>query len=144
MTFHSPSKLSVGGLHKGKSGDLYIDRLHMGTLQSLGRGKDGLRQERWGREDRSFPNTLPGRSGHVWEHAPEQRVAPGASVWPFPRQTLDSSPDEPAATTGHVVSPLASSTHEVPSLRESGEQHQHQENEPHVHTAAADEHRLHW
>ena len=34
--------------------------------------------------------------------------------------------------------PLASSTHETPSLRESGEQDQRQENEPHVHTAAAE------
>ena len=40
----------------------------------------------------------------------------------------------------HVVSPLASSTHETPSLRESGEQDQRQENEPHVHTAATDAH----
>ena len=35
---------------------------------------------------------------------------------------------------------LASSTHEAPSLRESGEQDQHQENEPHVHTTADDTH----
>ena len=33
----------------------------------------------------------------------------------------------------HVVGPLASSTHETPSLKESGEQDQRQENEPHVH-----------
>ena len=38
--------------------------------------------------------------------------------------------------------PLASSTHKTPSLTESGEQDQRQENEPHVHTAAADAHGL--
>ena len=32
-----------------------------------------------------------------------------------------------------MVGPLASSTHEAPLLRESGEQDQHQENGPHVH-----------
>ena len=37
----------------------------------------------------------------------------------------------------HVVGPLASSTYEAPSLKESGEQDQRQENEPHVHTAAS-------
>ena len=63
---------------------------------------------------------------------------PQTNAWLFPipislrRQT--------AATTRHVVSPLASSTHEAPSQRESGEQDQRQENEPHVHTAAADAH----
>ena len=41
-----------------------------------------------------------------------------------------------------MVGPLASSTHEAPSLRESGEQDQPQENDPHVDTAAADAHRL--
>ena len=49
--------------------------------------------------------------------------------------------DQPAATTRHVVSPLAS-THEAPSLRDSGEQDQRQENEPHVQTATADAHGL--
>ena len=39
-----------------------------------------------------------------------------------------------------MVGPLASYTHEAPSLRESVEQDQHKENEPHVHTAAADAH----
>ena len=38
----------------------------------------------------------------------------------------------------NIVGPLASSTHETPSLRESCEQDQHQENEPHVHMAATD------
>ena len=46
--------------------------------------------------------------------------------------------DQPAETTWHVVSLLASSTYEDPSLTESGEQDHHQENEAHVHTAAAD------
>jgi len=41
-----------------------------------------------------------------------------------------------------VVGPLASSTHEAPFLNESGGQDQHQENEPHVHTAAVDAHGL--
>ena len=41
-----------------------------------------------------------------------------------------------------MVGPLASSTHKAPSLRESGEQDQRQENEPHVHAAAADAHGL--
>jgi len=41
-----------------------------------------------------------------------------------------------------VVGPLASSTHETPSLRVSGEQDQRQENKPHVPTAAADAHGL--
>jgi len=45
-----------------------------------------------------------------------------------------SEADQPGATTRHVVGPLASSIHEAPSLSESGEQDQHQENEPHVHT----------
>ena len=54
---------------------------------------------------------------------------PGAFVWPSPRQMPGTSPspwdsDQPAATTRHVVGPLASSTHEAPSLRESGEQDQ--------------------
>ena len=46
--------------------------------------------------------------------------------------------DQPAATTRHVVSQLASSTHEARSLRESGEQDQREENEPLVQTATAD------
>ena len=46
------------------------------------------------------------------------------------------------STMGHVVGPLASSTHETPSLRESGKQDERQESEPHVHTAAADAHGL--
>ena len=33
-----------------------------------------------------------------------------------------------------MIGPLVSSTHEADSLRESGEQDQRQENEPHVHT----------
>ena len=41
-----------------------------------------------------------------------------------------------------LVGPLSSSTHEAPSLRESCEQDQRQEKEPHVHTAAADAHGL--
>ena len=41
--------------------------------------------------------------------------------------------DQPAATMRHMVGPLASSTHDAPSLRESGEQDQHQENELDVH-----------
>ena len=41
-----------------------------------------------------------------------------------------------------MVGPLASSIHEAPSVRESGEQDQRQENESHVHTAAADAHGL--
>ena len=72
---------------------------------------------------------------------------PGASVWPSPRQMPGPSPSlwdagHPAATTRHVVGPLASSTHETPSLRESGEQDQRQENEPHVLTVATDAHGL--
>uniref|UniRef100_A0A8C4X1V8 Uncharacterized protein n=1 Tax=Eptatretus burgeri TaxID=7764 RepID=A0A8C4X1V8_EPTBU len=51
---------------------------------------------------------------------------------------LEVNDGQPAATMRHVVGPLASSTHETPSLRESGEQDQSQENEPHVHTAATD------
>ena len=42
----------------------------------------------------------------------------------------------------NMVGPLASSTHEAPSLRESAEQDQPQENEPLVYTAAANAHRL--
>ena len=73
---------------------------------------------------------------------------PGVSVWLSTRQMLgrSTSPrdaDQPAATTRHVLGPLASSTHEAHSLRESGEQDQHQENEPHVNTAATDAHGLH-
>ena len=69
----------------------------------------------------------------------------GASVRPFPRQIPGPSPspwdaDQPAATRRHVVGPLGPSTHEVPSLRESGKQDQRQENEPHAQTAAADVH----
>ena len=72
---------------------------------------------------------------------------PGASFWPSPRQMPGPflSPwdaDQPAATTRNVVGPSASSIHEAPSLRVSGEQDQRQENEPHVHTAAADAHGL--
>ena len=71
----------------------------------------------------------------------------GASTWPSSRQMPGPSPtpsdvDQIAATTRHVIRPLASSTHEAPSLRESGEQDQHQENDPHVHTATADAHGL--
>ena len=78
---------------------------------------------------------------------PLSTSTPGASIWPSPRQMPGPSPspwdaDQPAATTRHVVSPLTSSTHEAPSLRESGEQDQGQENEPHVHTATADAHGL--
>ena len=70
---------------------------------------------------------------------------PGASIWPSSKQMSNPSPspqddNQPAATTKHVVSPLASSTHKAPSPRESGEQNQRQENESHVHTAAADAH----
>ena len=72
---------------------------------------------------------------------------PGASVWPSPRKMPGPSPypgdtDQPAATLRHVIGPLAFSTHKAPSLRESGEQDQHQQNEPHVHTDAADAHGL--
>ena len=71
---------------------------------------------------------------------------PGASVWPPPRQMPGPSPsildaDQPAVMS-HVVGLLASATYEAPSLTESGEQDQRQENEPHVHTAAADSHGL--
>ena len=52
-------------------------------------------------------------------------------------------PNQPAAATRHVVGLLASRTHEAPSLRESGEQDQHQGNEPHVHTATANANGLH-
>ena len=41
-----------------------------------------------------------------------------------------------------MVGPLASSTHKTPSLIESGEQDQRQENEPHVHAAATEAHGL--
>ena len=41
-----------------------------------------------------------------------------------------------------MVGPLAYSTHEAPSLRESGEQDQCQKNEPHIHTVSADAHGL--
>ena len=41
-----------------------------------------------------------------------------------------------------MVNSSASSTHEASSLRESDEQDQRQENEPHVRTAAADAHGL--
>ena len=57
-----------------------------------------------------------------------------------PPSGIPQADDQPAATTRHVVGPLASSTHETRSLRESGEQDQRKENEPHVHTAAADAH----
>ena len=72
---------------------------------------------------------------------------PGASVWPSPKQMpgpsqSPSDADQPSATTRHVVSLLASSTHEAPLLRQSGEQDQHQENKPHVHTDAAVTHGL--
>ena len=72
---------------------------------------------------------------------------PGTSVWPFPKQMPGPSPspgdtDQAAATTEHIVGLLASSTHEAPSMRESGEQDQRQENEPYVHTASADAHGL--
>jgi len=40
------------------------------------------------------------------------------------------------------VGPSASSTHKAPLLRESDEQDQHQEKEPHVHAAAADDNGL--
>ena len=68
----------------------------------------------------------------------------GASVWQSLRQKPGPSPspwdtDQPAATTRHLVSTLATTT---PSLRESGEQDQCQENEPHVQAAAADAHWL--
>ena len=43
---------------------------------------------------------------------------------------------------GTWLAKLASSTPEAPSLRESGEQDQRQENEPHVHTATANAHGL--
>ena len=44
---------------------------------------------------------------------------------------------------GHVAHfPDSDPAHQTPSLRESGEQDQRQENEPHVHTAAADAHGL--
>ena len=80
-------------------------------------------------------------------HFPPVLQAPGASVWPSPRQMPGPSPspwdaDQPAATTRHVVRPLATPTHEAPSLRDSREQDQRRENEPHVPTAAADAHRL--
>ena len=77
-----------------------------------------------------------------WSHAslrPLSAGTPGVSVWPSPSP---KDADQSAATTRHVVGPLASSTHEVPSLRKSGELYQRQENEPHVHTAAADAHAL--
>ena len=35
-----------------------------------------------------------------------------------------------------MIGPLVNYTHEAPSLRESAEEDQHQENKPHVHTSA--------
>ena len=49
---------------------------------------------------------------------------------------------EPHEWRRHMVCPLASSTHEAPSLKESAEWDQHQENEPHIHTVAANTHGL--
>ena len=100
------------------------------------------------------PDTSPTHSGQVRNGSMHRSSAslhplsagtPGASVWPSPRQMPGPSKaprdaNQPATTTRHVVSPLASSTHEAHSLRESGEQDQHEENEPHVHTAAVDAH----
>ena len=72
---------------------------------------------------------------------------PGASIWPSTMQMPGPSPspwdaDQPAAIMRQMVGPLALSTHEAPSLRESVYQDQHQENEPHVHSARADAHGL--
>ena len=66
-------------------------------------------------------------------------VIPQADALPIPT-SLDA--DQLAATTRHVVSPLASSTLEAPSLRQSFEQDQHQENEPHVQADTSDAHGL--
>ena len=75
---------------------------------------------------------------------PLSASTPRASIWPPPQAEAWPTPsqdaDQPAATTRQVVGQLASSTHETPSLRECDEQDQQQENEPHVHTAAADAH----
>ena len=71
----------------------------------------------------------------------------GAPLIPADGQTCVSGPspcdtNQPAVTMRHVVSMFAFTTHEAPLLRESGEQDQHQENEVHIHIAAADTHGL--
>ena len=81
--------------------------------------------------------------GQVWEHADWQKKHSSMSLCTPPSDhppgrclahphLLDA--DQPEATRRHVVGPLASSTHEDPSLRESSEQDQRHENEPNVHS----------
>ena len=113
---------------------------------TLGRGRDGVHKGR---------NICRcDRSGQVWEHAPEQRIA--AST--FRRYSRGLRPAIPQADARPIPislrcrstccnheargQPIGLSTHETPSLRESGEQDQRQENEPHVHTAGDDTHGL--
>ena len=94
------------------------------------------------------------RSGQVWEHAPEQRAAtstfrrysrglrlaiPKADAWPI---TISLRCLSTCCNNEAHGWPVASSTHEAPSLRESDERDWHQENEPHGQTVAADAHGL--
>ena len=84
---------------------------------------------------RSTSPSAWGRSGQVWEHAPEQRIA--ASTFPRYSRSLhlatpqaDDWPIHPHLLEilinllHHEAScrPMASSTHEAPSMRQCGEQ----------------------